>query len=144
MLQIMTRIILILVVVGVSFASGYYFRTPETITQTKTKVVEKEKVITKKVVVRQTDADGKTTEKITEETTTDKASNKKEDEKLPPVTPTHIPNNWAVGMTTDFSRDKPYIPTGASVDYRLFGDLWVTGHIDWNEPEFKAGIKLEF
>lgn len=142
MLAIVTRVILILVVIGASFASGYYYRTPDTVTRTKTAVIEKEKIVTKKVVERKTNADGTSTEKITETTTKDAASNKKADIKPPDPTPPK--NNWAIGLTTNFKDDKPYIPTGASVDYRLIGDLWITGAVEWNEPQFTAGLKVEF
>jgi hypothetical protein len=54
--------------------------------------------------------------------------------------------NWGLGI--DFNPSgflaQRYLPTQVDVDYRLLGDLWVTGGWNWQSHSALVGIKVLF
>lgn len=146
-----TRLVMILVASTLVFSAGFYTAysqfKPETTTVyvPKVEVVEKEKIVTKIVKVKETKPDGTTTTTTTEEKVEDKVETSSQE--LPQPVPKFVPTyrDWSLGVAFVPRLDKEaFKPTALQLGYRVAGPVWAVGEYDWRNHEARLGVRLEF
>lgn len=147
-MNIATKALISLAVMGGCFAAGYLTRVPAAPkTITKIEVVEKEKIVTKVVTVTETRPDGSTTTTETAQTTSDSQTvteSKQAEKPVPAVSPTlHLRYSIGVQWTPRLNEDF-YKPTGVELGYRALGNLWTTAGYDWRDKSVTLGVRVEF
>lgn len=141
MLKIVTKVLLILALCGAMFATGYYVKSSKVVIQTEIKEVEK--VVIRKVTVREQAPDGTVSETTTEESTSD--SNKQRPD---PIAFKPLHREWALGIQFDpskFYQDKPsFYPTAFTVEKRVLGNAWAGVGYNWLRKEISLELRYEF
>lgn len=119
-----------LALMAIGAIAGYYIRSPKTVTE------YRDRVVTKRVVERQTTTapDGSVVERITERETKDS----KQD--VPVTSPQIRERDYAIGAQW---RDGE-VPSVAEFGYRLMGGLWAEGRYDWRRREPSLGMRIEW
>lgn len=147
-MNIITRLALALLLAAGCYCAGWFTRTPEVVTKTNVEVQtvyrDRVQVQTKIVTIKETKPDGTVTETTTTEAKTDSKSSIKE--KPVQVAQAVVRKDWSVGVVyrPDF-RDPTWAPAGASVGYRVLGDLWIDGTMTVDaQPSFLLGVRYEF
>lgn len=120
------------------FYAGYRWREPQVIT--KVEVQEVEKIVTQTVRETVTQPGGTV---VVRETIT--ANQSTEIKQQIPQSAVEIPRpNWSVGMLWNPSNLPDYKPTAAEIGYRVGGNLWTVGLVNWQDRSLLLGVKYEF
>jgi hypothetical protein len=154
MKTILLRVGLLVVLAGGSFASGYYLRSPETVTVTDVQTQTVEKVVIQKEVIKVVAPDGTVTETVKETSTEDKNAvvkdkSKGPDEKIVAAEAARIKakRDYSLGLVWKINPDElkdSYKPQGFVAGRRIVADVWGEAGYDWADKEVVLGLRLEF
>jgi len=148
------KVVIALCVVVGSFLGGYYIHKPETVT--KTEVVTVEKIVEKKVLVKDNTVVDQTIQKpdgtiehtvtkndVTTNSDTTEKTNIKKTETIS-IKPTE--KNYSLGIQANFDlKDKDHLYPSQNYTFgrRIFGDIWFDGFYNNTNKDLAIGVRVE-
>jgi len=154
--QVIIRIIAYLAVAAVAFASGYYSHDSNSEVAVKTQTKTVEKVVTKRILIRDTKPDGTVSERTEETETKDNQTIAKDKTNKPdPIVAKaqadkiRQQKHYSLGLQWHHPRlfaepIETLKPTGFEGGYRVWKDLWLSGGYDWGSTAITFGMRWEF